>query len=427
MITLFIALFVLLAIGLPVGFALVGASMSYLLLTEGLGTPQVLFRMINGVDSFPLLAIPFFILAGTAMNVGGVTERIFDFANSLVGWMRGGLGHVNVAASVIFSGMSGAAVADVGGLGAIEIKAMRQAGYDDDFSIGITGASSIIGPLIPPSLPLIIYGVVASESIGRLFLAGIVPGILVALLMSLMIYILSRRRGYTANQPFDMRVVGQTAKRAAFPLLTPVIIIGGIMTGAFTPTEAAVAASAYAILLSAFVFRSMSFGDFKRISLETATTTSSILMIVAGSAIFSWLLTANNVGSVVRDLVIGVTDSPWMFLFIVAAVTLIVGCFLDMIAAITILVPILLPTALSLGIDPIHFGIFFMFNLMLGLLTPPVGMVIFVLAKVADVSPAFASRSLLLFAAPLIVALLALLFIPALSTALPNFLKGVSS
>ena len=421
---LFLSLMTLLVVGLPVGFALVGASMAYLLLTEGLGTPQVLFRMINGIDSFPLLAIPFFILAGTVMNVGGVTERIFAFANALVGWLRGGLGHVNVAASVIFSGMSGAAVADVGGLGAIEVKAMREAGYDDDFSIGITGASSIIGPLIPPSLPLIIYGVVASESIGRLFLAGIVPGVLIALMMSLTIYVLSRRRGYAADQPFDIRVAGRTAKRAVFPLLTPVIIIGGIMTGVFTPTEAAVAASAYAILLSALVFRSMSWSDFTRISRETATTTSSILLIVAGSAIFSWLLTANNVGTLVRDLVIGLTDSPWAFLFLVAAVTLVVGCFLDMIAAITILVPILLPTATSLGIDPIHFGIFFMFNLMLGLLTPPVGMVIFVLAKVADVSPAFVSRSLLLFAAPLLLALLALLFFPSLSTALPDLMEG---
>lgn len=424
---LFMSLVLLLVLGLPVGFSLVGASMVYLLLTEGLGTPQVLFRMINGVDSFTLLAIPFFILAGSVMNVGGVTERIFAFADSLVGWMKGGLGHVNVAASVIFSGMSGAAVADVGGLGAIEIKAMREAGYDDDFAIGITGASSIIGPLIPPSLPLIIYGVVASESIGRLFLAGIVPGALLAVLMSLTIYILARRRGYQPSTPFKIGLVLSNARSALFPLLTPVIIIGGIMTGVFTPTEAAVAASAYAILLSALVFRSMSLADFIRISRETATTTSSILLIVAGSAIFSWLLTANNVGALVNDLVTEITESPWIFLVIVAGVTLVVGCFLDMIAAITILVPILLPTANSLGIDPIHFGIFFMFNLMLGLLTPPVGMVIFVLAKVADVSPAFVSRSLLLFALPLIAALLALLFFPALSTALPDFLKGAAS
>jgi tripartite ATP-independent transporter DctM subunit len=421
---LFVALAILLVLRVPVGLALVGASMAYLLLTEGLGTPQVLFRMINGVDSFTLLAIPFFVFAGAVMNVGGVTERIFGFANAVVGWMKGGLGHVNVAASVLFSGMSGSAVADVGGLGAIEVKAMREAGYDDDFSIGITGASAIIGPLIPPSLPLIIYGVVASESIGSLFLAGILPGVLLAALMSLTIFALSWRRGYRPSLAFSLPLVLQRGRRAVFPLLTPVLIIGGIMTGVFTPTEAAVAASAYALLLSALVFRSLSLRDLTRISRETATTSCSILIIVAGSAIFSWLLTANNVARVVQDMVTGVTENAWLFLLIVAVVTLVVGCFLDMIAAITILVPILLPTATTLGIDPIHFGIFFMFNLMLGLLTPPVGMVIFVLAKVAEVTPGFVSRSLLLFAAPLLLTLLALLFIPGLSTALPAILNG---
>lgn len=424
MTVLFVTLAVLLVLRIPVGLALVGASMAYLLLTEGLGTPQVLFRMINGVDSFTLLAIPFFVFAGAVMNVGGVTERIFGFANAMVGWMKGGLGHVNVAASVLFSGMSGSAVADVGGLGAIEVKAMREAGYDDDFSIGITGASSIIGPLIPPSLPLIIYGVVASESIGSLFLAGILPGVVLAGLMSLMIFLISWRRGYEPSLPFSIPTVLERARHAIFPLMTPVLIIGGIMTGVFTPTEAAVAASAYALLLSALVFRSLSLRDFTRISRETATTSCSILIIVAGSAIFSWLLTANNVGRLVQDMVTGVTENPWLFLLIVAAVTLVVGCFLDMIAAITILVPILLPTATALDIDPIHFGIFFMFNLMLGLLTPPVGMVIFVLAKVADVTPRFVSRSLLLFAAPLLLTLVALLFIPGLSTALPKILNG---
>lgn len=426
MTTLFITLAVLLLMRVPVGLSLVGASMCYLLTTEGLGTPQVLFRMINGVDSFTLLAIPFFIFAGAVMNVGGVTERIFGFADAVVGWMKGGLGHVNVAASVLFSGMSGSAVADVGGLGAIEVKAMREAGYDDDFSIGITGASSIIGPLIPPSLPLIIYGVVASESIGSLFLAGIFPGVFLAVMMSLTIFVISWRRGYKPSLAFKIATVIERGRKAFFPLMTPALIIGGIMTGVFTPTEAAVAASAYALFLSTVVFRSMSLRDFTRVSRETATTSCSILIIVAGSAIFSWLLTANNVGRMVQDMVTEVTTNPWIFLFIVAAVTLVVGCFLDMIAAITILVPILLPTSTALGIDPIQFGIFFMFNLMLGLLTPPVGMVIFVLAKVAEVTPGFVSRSLLLFTAPLLLTLLALLFIPGLSTALPNFMNGVT-
>ena len=424
MITLFAVLAVLLVLGLPVGYALAGASLIFLLLTEGLATPQVLFRMIAGVDSFPLLAIPFFILAGTIMNSGGITNRIFSFANSIVGWTRGGLGHVNVGASVIFSGMSGAAVADVGGLGAIEVRAMREAKYDDDFSIGITAASSIIGPLIPPSLPLIIYGVVASESIGKLFLAGVLPGLFTALMISLTITVIARRRGYRPAHPFSLRSILRHSLRAFLPLMTPVIIIGGIVAGVFTPTEAAVAACAYALMLSFVVYRTLTIRDFIRVSRETATTTSAILIIVAGSAIFSWLLTASNVGAAVQSLVLGVTDSPFVFLIAVALVTLAVGCFLDMIAAITILVPIFLPSAVALGIDPIQFGILFMFTLMLGLLTPPVGMVLFVLSKVAQVTPGFVARSLMPFAIPLLATLAALILAPELSTALPQLMDS---
>ena len=422
MILLFGVLAVLLVLGAPVGYALAGASLVFLLLTEGLAAPQVLFRMIAGVDSFPLLAIPFFILAGTIMNSGGITNRIFGFANSVVGWTRGGLGHVNVGASVIFSGMSGAAVADVGGLGAIEVRAMREAKYDDDFSIGITAASSIIGPLIPPSLPLIIYGVVASESIGQLFLAGILPGLFTALMISLTITLIARRRGYRPAHPFNLRNILRQSLRAFLPLMTPVIIIGGIVAGVFTPTEAAVAACAYALLLSVVVYRTLTLRDFLRVSRETATTTSAILIIVAGSAIFSWLLTANNVGAAVQSLVLGATDSPYVFLLAVALVTLAVGCFLDMIAAITILVPIFLPSAVALGIDPIQFGILFMFTLMLGLLTPPVGMVLFVLSKVAQVTPGFVARSLLPFSIPLLATLAALILLPELSTAIPQLM-----
>lgn len=421
MILLFCGLAILLLLGIPVGYALAGASVLFLLLTEGSLSPQILYRMIGGVDSFPLLSIPFFILAGTIMNSGGITTRIFDFATALMGWTRGGLGHVNVGASVIFSGMSGAAVADVGGLGAVEIKAMRDAGYDDDFSVGITAASSIIGPIIPPSLPLIIYGVVASESIGQLFLAGVVPGIFTALALSLTIVLIARKRGYKPATTFSFARIGITFRKAFLPLLTPVIIIGGIMAGVFTPTEAAVAACAYALFLSVVVYRSMSWKSLVGVSMETASTTASILIIVAGAAIFSWLLTANNIGVVVQDFMLGITADRYVILLIIALLTLIVGCFMETIAAITILTPIFLPAAVSLGVDPIQFGIFFVFTLMIGLLTPPIGMVLFVLGKVADVTPGFVFRSTMLFALPLLVTILALIFVPELSTALPNF------
>ena len=247
---LFILLAVLLILGVPVAVSLALASLAYIIL-EGLPNVLLIHRMIGGIDSFPLLAIPFFILAGHLMNTGGITTKIFAFARALVGWLPGGLGHVNVGASVIFAGMSGAAVADAGGLGNIEIKAMREAGYETDFSVGVTAASSTIGPIIPPSLPLVIYGVIASVSIGELFIAGLIPGLLMALSLMIMVAWYAHRRGYPRDSRIDLCHIWATFKRAFLPLLTPVIIVGGIATGVFTPTESAVAAVVYALFLGA--------------------------------------------------------------------------------------------------------------------------------------------------------------------------------
>ncbi|MFT4708517.1 MAG: tripartite ATP-independent transporter DctM subunit [Reinekea sp.] len=234
----------MLVFGMPVAIALAGSSAIFIIFNGSPPPMVVAHRMINGVDSFPLLAVPFFILAGNLMNTAGITERIFNFALALVGWMRGGLGHVNVGASVIFAGMSGAAVADAGGLGAIEIKAMRDAGYDAKFAVGITAASSTIGPIIPPSLPMVIYGVVAGASIGQLFVAGFIPGLMMAVSLMIMIAIMAQRKGFGRDQAFYWSVLFSTFRRAFLSLLTPVIIVGGILSGAFTPTEAAVAACA---------------------------------------------------------------------------------------------------------------------------------------------------------------------------------------
>ncbi|MFP4261872.1 MAG: TRAP transporter large permease subunit [Halomonas sp.] len=241
----------------------------------------VVHRMINGVDSYPLLAIPFVILAGNLMNNGGITTRIFDFAKALMGWMRGGLGHVNVGASIVFSGMPGAAVADAGGLGTIEIKAMRDAGYDQQFAVGITAASSTIGPIIPPSLPMVIYGVMASVSVGQLFVAGLIPGLLMGAVLMVMITWLARRRGYPRDATFVLSVLGHTSRRAFLSLLTPVIIVGGIMSGAFTPTEAAIAAVVYALFLGSVVYRTLTWRRLLKVSMETIETTAVILLIVA--------------------------------------------------------------------------------------------------------------------------------------------------
>ena len=378
--------------------------------------------MINGVDSFPLLAVPFFILAGNLMNTAGITERIFNFALAMVGWMRGGLGHVNVGASVIFAGMSGAAVADAGGLGAIEIKAMRDADYDAKFAVGITAASSTIGPIIPPSLPMVIYGVVAGASIGQLFVAGFVPGLMMALSLMIMIAVMARRNGFGRDQTFYWSVLWSTFRRAFLSLLTPVIIVGGILSGAFTPTEAAVAACAWALFLGLVVYRTLTLPRFLRVSFDTIETTAVVLLVVGSAAIFAWVLTSNRVPEQFAAGLLAVSDRPWVILILMNLILLAVGCFMETVAAITIMVPVLLPIAVTLGIDPVHFGVIMVLNLMLGLLTPPVGMVLYVLARVAKIPFEACVVGTAPFLIPLVLVLLLVTFIPALTMWLPTLI-----
>ncbi|WP_339862240.1 TRAP transporter large permease [Thalassospira alkalitolerans] len=420
---LFASLFVLMLLRVPIAFALGLSSVGYVLLA-GLPPVVLMHNMINGMNSFPLLAIPFFILAGALMNAAGITSRIFGFARSLVGWTHGGLGHVNVGASVIFSGMSGAAVADAGGLGAIEIRAMREAGYDDDFSVGVTAASSTIGPIIPPSLPLVIYGVMASVSIGKLFVAGIIPGLLMAVSLMAMVWWYSSRRNYPRDVAFRLSNVWRTFVSAFLPLMTPVIIVGGIVSGAFTPTEAAVCAAAYALFLGTVVYRTVDLQSFVRVSMETIETTASVIMIVGAATVFAWILTSNQAAAHFAEFLLGLTDNKYLILFLIMMVVLVVGMFMETIAAISILVPVLLPVSVQLGIDPIHLGIIVILNLMIGLLTPPVGMVLFILSKVSDVPFEKCVTATLPFLIPLILVLILLTYVPAITLYLPDLLYG---
>jgi len=348
------------------------------------------------------------------MNTGGITNQISAFARSLIGWMPGGLGHVNIGASVIFAGMSGATVADAGGLGNVEIKAMKDAGYDTDFSVGITAASSTIGPIIPPSLPLVIYGVMADTSIGQLFAAGLIPSLLMAFSLMIMVSWYAKIRKYPKDDHFSFSVLWATFKRACLPLMTPVIIVGGISTGIFTPTEAAVAAVAYSMLLGILVYRTL--------SQETIETTASILMIVAASTIFAWILTTNQFATFFSEQLLSFTDNRVLIILIITLMVLIIGCFMETIAAITILVPVLLPVAVQIGIDPVHFGIILILNLMLRLLTPPVGMVLYVLAKVSDTPFERCVIATAPFLIPLVAVLMLLTFIPSISMSLPTLI-----
>jgi tripartite ATP-independent transporter DctM subunit len=416
---LLIVVFVLLVIGSPVTVALGVGSLIFILM-EGTPSVVVLHRMVSGIDSFPLIAVPFFILAGHLMNSAGITTRIFGFAKALVGWMHGGLGHVNIGASIIFAGMSGAAVADAGGLGTIEIKAMRDAGYDDDFSVGITAASSTIGPIIPPSLPLVIYGVMASASIGELFAAGFIPGLLMGLALMIMVTLYSRKRKYPRDTRFSLNRLWASFKQAFLPLQTPTIIIGGILSGIFTPTESAIAAVVYALILGLFVYRSLTWRHILRVSMDTIETSAAILMIVASATIFAWILIDQQVAVILGDALLGFSQNKTVILIIIMMVVLLIGCFMETIAAITILVPVLLPIAEKVGIDPVHLGIIVILNLMLGLLTPPVGMVLYVLSKVSGVKFEQCVIATAPFIVPLLVVLAMITFFPDIAMWLPN-------
>jgi len=421
LIVLFIVLAIFLVLGVPVAVSLATASLAYILI-DGLPNVVLIHTMVNGIDSFPLLAVPFFILAGHLMNTGGITNKIFAFARALVGWMYGGLGHVNVGASVIFAGMSGAAVADAGGLGNIEIKAMKDAGYDTDFSVGITAASSIIGPIIPPSLPLVIYGVMASVSIGELFVAGLIPGLLMAVSLMIMVAYYAKKRNYPRDKSFELIRLRDTFKKAFLPLLTPAIIIGGISTGAFTPTESAVAAVMYALFLGMVVYKTLSWKHLVKVSMDTIETTSAILMIIASAAVFAWILTANQVANHLGEFLLSISTDKTILLLMIMLLVLVLGMFMETIAAITILVPLLMPIAATVGIDPIHLGIIVILNLMLGLLTPPIGMVLYVLSEVSKVKFEQCVTATMPFLIPLVIVLLLITFFPQIALWLPEIL-----
>lgn len=448
--------------GVPVAIAMAGSSLVYILLTGNLPSFVVIHRMISGIDSFPLLAVPFFILAGNLMNNAGITTRIFNFALALVGWLRGGLGHVNVLASVIFAGMSGTAIADAAGLGTIEIKAMKEHGYSSEFSVGVTAASATLGPIIPPSLPFVIYGMMANVSIGSLFLAGLMPGLLLTVLMMLTVTYFAYKNKWGGDVKFsgsrfakalvELGVVagwplvlwgliqigappqitvmlGVVALffldklfkfEAVLPIMTPVLLIGGMTTGLFTPTEGAIAACVWAMVLGFAWYRTLKFKMFVKVCLDTVETTSTILFIVAAASIFGWMLTATGVTAGVAQWVLSFTHEAWVFLLLANLLMLFVGCFLEPTAAITILVPILLPITQQLGIDPVHFGVVMVLNLMIGLLHPPMGMVLFVLARIAKLSVERTTMAILPWLVSLLFSLGVITYVPQLVLWLPK-------
>jgi tripartite ATP-independent transporter DctM subunit len=420
MAVLTLSFFVLMAIGLPIALTLAGSSFLFVLDQGTMPWVAVMHRMVSGIDSFPLLAIPFFVMAGSLMNSAGITERLYTFAVAIVGWMRGGLGQVNIVGSVIFAGMSGTAVADAAGLGMIEIKAMKEHGYSPEFAVGVSAASSLLGPILPPSLPLVIYGVTANASIGQLFAAGIIPGLILAASLMVMVTAYARIYNLPRDAAFSPLNMLRAFRRAFLPLMLPVLLIGGMRVGAFTPTEGAVAACAYALFLGVVVYRSLSLKAFVKVSIETVEVSAVILLILAGSEIFGWLITTTRISDQIADMVYAVSQQRWVILLLLNVVLLLLGLALEPVPLILILTPVLMPLIERIGVDPVHFGMIMVINLMIGLLTPPVGIVTMILGRIAGLSFQQASKAVLPFMVPLLVTLALVTYWPEMVLYLPK-------
>lgn len=410
---------VLMFLRVPVTFSLLIPSVVYIATAQGITFTIVLQRMTSGIDSFPLLAVPLFIFMGNIANQAGVTDRLFNFAQVALGHVRGSLGYVNVAASVLFSWMSGSAMADAAGLGKLEVPAMLKRGYDEKFAVGLTAASSVIGPIMPPSITAVVYGVVSGASIGGLFVAGIIPALLIAIILSVWVYMYARHKPHLKSPRASARELASAGGAASFALFTPVIVLGGILGGVFTPTEAAGAAVLYMVALGVG-YRTLGWNDVRTIFASTAATTGVVMFIVASAAIFGWVLGREQVPQLLTQTILGITDSPIVFLLLLNAVLLVLGMILEPNSAILIVVPVILPAAAAFDISPIHLGSIVILNLMIGLLTPPVGLVLYVLSSVTHIPIGRVAQGTAPFLIPLVIILLLVTFVPALTMWLPS-------
>lgn len=408
-------------LGLPIGHSMIASSILYLMLS-GLDMGTAAEQLLNGLfSSYILLAVPLFILAAELMNSGSMTLRLLAFCNAFVGRFPGGLALVNVGQSIIFAGMSGSAIADAAGTGKMMQKMMTEGGkYPPAFAAALTASTAVIGPIIPPSIPIVIYALVSDASIGYLFLAGVMPGLLMGAMQIALILTTAKRRNFPVEKPVPVRELpGVTLK--AFPaLMMPIVLLGGIYGGATTPTEAAAVAALYALLVSAILYRSVSFGSIYQSLLSSARTTSSIGMLIAGALVFNYVVTIENVPTMLSQWLGGFDLSPIAFLLIVNVILLLLGCLLEGTTILLVIVPVFIPTANALGIDLVHFGIVCVVNIMLGLITPPYGLLLFVMSGISDCSLNKIIREVLPFLIALLIALLVITLVPDISLWLPR-------
>lgn len=425
---LFVAMLVLMMLGMDLGISMGVAALLYVLV-QALGgslltltiLPQ---KMVNGVDSFPLLAVPLFMLAGELMNRGGITARLVRFATAVVGHITGGLANVVVVTNMIMAGMSGSAVADAAATGAVLVPAMRSAGYPRRFAAAVVGAASTLGPIIPPSIPMILIGSMVEVSVGRMFLGGAIPGILIGLALMALIRVIAKRQNFPVEPRATRRALLLSGRDAVLALAMPVIVVGGILTGATTPTEAAAVAVWYAFLLGAVVYRQIRLADLPEILVGIAVKSGAVMLTVATATVFGWIATSERMGPMLTRWVLAVTSNPILILFLIMVVLLILGCLMEPIPILVLMTPILFPVVTAIGIDPVHFGVLVTINVTIGLLTPPVGLTLFLMSAISGDSVLDIGRATLPFLLVLMLALLALSCVPSLVVWLPNVVMG---
>ncbi len=420
----FLSWFGLIFVGVPVGFSLVFATLLFFALTDWNVVYFVGSLLVDSLDSFSLLSVPFFVLTGVLMNSSGITERIFRFAKALLGHYTGGMGHVNIFASLIFSGMSGSALADAGGLGQLEIKAMRDEGYDDDLCGGLTAASCIIGPLVPPSITMIIYGVIADQSIARLFLGGFVPGIILTFALMIMNYFICKKRGYKRAPKATMQERLISFKESFWALLTPFIIIGGIFSGYFTPTEAAVIATCYSMALGFFVYKELTVQGFVKDVIETIKISGVTVLMIMGVTFFGQVIAREQISMKIAEVFLTFGKSPLMVLIMINLLLIFLGTFIEALALQVLVLPMLIPVVIQFGIDPVFFGVISTLNLMIGILTPPMGMALFVVSRVGKIPVSTITKGVIPFLVPIIVTLIILTIFPQIVLFVPNLILG---
>jgi len=419
---LFILVLAFFSLNMPVAFSIIAACLAYFIAAPYLPIATAAHTLAGAMDSFLMLALPMFLLTAQLANNGGTTKRIFDFARSLVGWIPGGIGHVNIVTSVIFSGMSGTATADVGGPGLMVTEAMKQQGFGPPFSCAVTIASATVGPIIPPSVPIIIYAFIAGVSVGSLFLAGILPGLLMAGSMMLLVYWISIRRNYPQDKSIDVKNILIKFKDSFWALLTPVILLGSIYTGVCTPTEAAVISATYILIIELFVYKDLTLSEVPRIFAETAVQIGSIMIIFGAAFMLSWIMGREGIPEMITSAVLSVSDDKNVLLLGIIGLMLVFGCFMEGVSLMIILLPVLLPIMQKIQVDLVHFGVFLTLGLTLGVMTPPFGMCLFVISSATGENIGPITKELLPFLLILVVVLFLVTYIPGISLFLPHLL-----